>query len=67
MTKIIEWIEVQVGHFTNFLNTAKEDLKEFDEKTQAKIKEYNNKQCGRAAIFGAVIGAFFGVIVSGLF
>lgn len=67
MTKIIEWIEVQVGRFTNFLSTAKEDLKEFDEKTQKKIKEYNNKQCGRAAIFGAVIGAFLGVAVSRLF
>lgn len=45
MTKIIEWIEIQVGKFMIFLDSAKVDLQEFDEKAQQKIQEYNNKQC----------------------
>lgn len=55
--KLIEWIELQVGRFTNFLSDAKEDLVAFDEHVQAEIVKYNNKQCGKAAIVGAVIGA----------
>lgn len=51
------WIEKQIGRFTNFLSDAKEDIAAFDEKVQAKIVEYRNKQCGKAAIFGAVVGA----------
>lgn len=67
MTKIIEWLEIQIGRFTNFLNINKVDLKEFDKKVQAKIEEYNNKQCGRAAIFDTVVSAVFGVAVTRLF
>lgn len=55
--KFIEWIELQVGRFTNFLSDAKEDIASFDEHVQAEIVKYNNKQCGKAAIVGAVIGA----------
>ena len=54
---MFEWIEKQIGRFTNFLSDAKEDIAAFDEKVQAEIVEYRNKQCGKAAIFGAVVGA----------
>lgn len=54
---MIEWIEKQIGRFINFLSDAKEDIAEIDDKFQDKIIEYRNKQCGKAAIFGAVVGA----------
>lgn len=57
--KFIEWIELQVGRFTNFLSDAKEDIASFDAHVQAEIIKYNNKQCGKAAIVGAVVGALF--------
>lgn len=53
---MIEWIEKQIGRFINFLSDAKEDIAEIDDKFQDKIIEYRNKQCGKAAIFGVIIG-----------
>lgn len=50
------WIEEQIGRFTNFLSDAKEDIAALDEKLQEKVIKYRNKQCGKAAIFGIVIG-----------
>ena len=55
--KFIEWLELQVGRFANFLSNAKEDLSAFDTHVQEEIIKYNNKQCGKSAIVGAVIGA----------
>lgn len=54
---MIEWTEKQIGRFINFLSDAKEDIADLDEKVQEKIIEYRNKQCGKAVIFGAVVGA----------
>lgn len=53
---MFEWIEIQIGRFTNFISDAKEDIAEFDEHLQEEIVKYRNKQCGKAAIFGAIVG-----------
>lgn len=50
------WIETQIGRFMNFLMDAKEDIADFDEHVQDEIAKYNNKQCGKAAIVGVIIG-----------
>lgn len=49
-------IEEQIGRLTNFLSDAQEDIAALDEKLQEKVIKYRNKQCGKAAIFGIVIG-----------
>lgn len=59
----MEWIEKQIGRLINFFVDAKEDLNQFDTKIQNKIAEYRNKQCGKAAIFGIVIGVIGTVAV----
>ena len=50
--KIIEWFEVQVGRFTNFLSDAKEDLVAFDEHVQNEIHErmVNHRSIHRLAL-----------------
>ncbi len=65
--KFIEWIEVQVGRFTNFLGDAKEDIQKFDEHIQGEIEKYNNKQCGKAAIVGFVLGLLLAAVVDRIF
>ena len=65
--KIIEWFEVQVGRFTNFLSDAKEDLVAFDEHVQNEVIKYRNKQCGKAAIVGAILGVVATVVVMSVF
>lgn len=61
--KFIEWLEIQVGRFTNFLSDAKEDVQNFDDHVQAEIEKYNNKQCGKAAIVGFCIGLLLGLLL----
>ncbi|WP_293719857.1 hypothetical protein [uncultured Phascolarctobacterium sp.] len=67
MSKIFAWIEEQLGRIANFCSDAIEDLKaadeklsekldELDDKARAEIKKYNNRQCGKAAVFGIVVG-----------
>lgn len=53
---MFSWIEEQIGRLTNFLSDAQEDIAALDEKLQEKVIKYRNKQCGKAAIFGIVIG-----------
>lgn len=53
---MLNWIETQIGRFMNFLMDAKEDIADFDEHVQEEIAKYNNKQCGKAAIVGTIIG-----------
>ena len=65
--KIIEWLEIQVGRFTNFLSDAKEDVQKFDDHVQEEIEKYNNKQCGKAAIVGFGIGLLFSVLLQEIF
>lgn len=61
------WIEEQIGKLINFIVGAKEDLHEFDEKMQEKIAKYHNKECGKAAIFGAIIAVAATLAVEALF
>lgn len=65
--KIIEWLEIQVGRFTNFLSDAKEDVQKFDDHIQEEIEKYNNKQCGKAAIVGFGIGLLFSILLQEIF
>lgn len=52
MQKIIDW----------FVKTT-EDLKDFDAHMQEEIQRYANKQCKKAFIVGASIGAILGFIL----
>lgn len=61
--KIIEWLELQVGRFANFLGDAKEDIQKFDDHIQEEIEKYSNRQCGRAVIVGFVIGLCLGLLI----
>lgn len=61
--KAIEWIEQQIGRFTNFLSDAKEDLQAFDEHVQDEIIKYRNKQCTKAFLVGLAIGVAVYAIV----
>lgn len=61
--ELLNWLEVQVGRFTNFLSDAKEDLAAFDEHTREEIEKYRNKQCGKAAIAGLVVGVLVGGVI----
>lgn len=65
--KLIEWIEEQIGRFTNFLGDAKEDIQKFDDHVQGEIEKYNNKQCGKAAIVGFVIGLLVAALIAEIF
>jgi hypothetical protein len=65
--KLIEWLEEQIGRFTNFLSDAKEDVQKFDDHVQEEIEKYNNKQCGKAAIVGFGIGLLFSVLLQKIF
>ena len=61
--KLITWLEIQVGRFTNFLGDAKEDIQKFDDHVQDEIEKYNNKQCGKAAIVGFAIGLLVAAVI----
>ena len=52
MQKIIDW----------FVQPT-EDLKEFDAHMQEELQRYANKQCKKAFIVGASIGAILGFIL----
>jgi chloramphenicol O-acetyltransferase len=65
--KLIEWLEEQIGRFTNFLSDAKEDVQKFDDHVQEEIEKYNNKQCGKAAIVGFAIGLLFSLLMHEIF
>lgn len=65
--KLIEWIEEQIGRFTNFLSDAKDDIQKFDDHVQGEIEKYNNKQCGKAAIVGFVIGLLVAALIAEFF
>lgn len=65
--KFIEWLETQVGRFTNFLSDAKEDIQNFDEHIQGEIVKYNNKQCGKAAIVGFCVGVLLFALLDRIF
>lgn len=60
--KFIEWLEIQLGRFANFLGDAKEDVQKFDDHIQAEVEKYSNKQCGKAAIVGFVLGLVVGLL-----
>lgn len=53
---MFNWVNEQVGRLINFFLDAKEDIADFDEHVQAEIAKYNNKQCGKAAIVGIILG-----------
>ncbi len=63
----IEWLEIQVGRFTNFLSDAKEDIQKFDDHVQTEIEKYRNKQCGKAAIVGFVAGLVLPLVIGKIF
>ena len=65
--KFIEWLETQIGRFTNFLGDAKEDIQKFDDHVQEEIEKYRNKQCGKAAIAGFTLGLFVAAVVDRIF
>ena len=65
--KLITWLEIQVGRFTNFLSDAKEDIQKFDDHVQEEIEKYNNKQCGKAAIVGFALGLLVAGVIDRIF
>lgn len=65
--KLITWLEIQVGRFTNFLSDAKDDIQKFDDHVQDEIEKYNNKQCGKAAIVGFGIGLLVASVIAEFF
>lgn len=64
---MFNWIEEQIGRLMNFFIDAKEDIAAFDEHVQAEIIKYRNKQCGKAAIVGFIIGVAVVLAISKLF
>lgn len=64
MMKFIDWLEKQAVRFTNFLNTAREDLIAFDEHQREEIEKYCNKQCEKAALTGIGVGLLFAAILT---
>lgn len=65
--KLITWLEKQVSRFSKFLSKAKLDVQQLDEKVQAEIKEYLDKQCLRMYITGVLVGIIIGFSLARLF
>ena len=61
------WIEEQIGRLMNFFIDAKEDIAAFDAHVQAEIIKYNNKQCGKAAIVGCIVGIVATLAIEAIF
>ena len=58
----MEWLLEQIGRLTNFLSSASEDIEDFTVNVQNRIK-----QCGKACIFGIVVGAVALLVLQAVF
>lgn len=63
----MEWLLEQIVRLTNFLSSASEDIEDFTVNVQNRIEKYRNKQCGKACIFGIVVGAVALLVLQAVF